>query len=58
MLGLLLDAICHTSLAILEINISLIYQDKVFDIGMKTKDNTTCASSKSNIDQYTLWKFS
>jgi hypothetical protein len=42
MLGLLLDAICHTSLAIPEINISL-YQDKVFDIDMKTKDDTTCA---------------
>jgi hypothetical protein len=55
MLGLLLDAICHTSL---EINISLLYQDKVFDIDMKTKDNTICASLKSNIDPYTLWKFS
>jgi hypothetical protein len=58
MLGLLLKAICHTSLAILEIKFSLIYQDKVFDIDMKTKDNTICASSKSNIDPYNLWKIS
>jgi hypothetical protein len=25
---------------------------------MKTKDDTTCAWSKSNIDPYTLWKIS